>query len=116
MGCVDTYLGANSIFNGTNNTQTINNSCTDNNIAAKLCTSYSVNENDNTYSDWYLPAIDEINLLYQQKNAVGFSTDEYYWSSTENGKLYAWQQNLKTGEGNYTYKKNLLKIIRIRKF
>lgn len=40
------------------------------------------------YMDWYLPSKDELNLLYQNREAVGgFATTGYptYWSSTQKG-------------------------------
>jgi hypothetical protein len=40
--------------------------------------------------DWYLPSRDELNLLYQNKDAVGgFATTGHatYWSSTQKGTL-----------------------------
>jgi hypothetical protein len=44
------------------------------------------------YSDWFLPAIDQLNVLYENKVAIGgFNYSSPYWSSTENdfGSLYA---------------------------
>jgi|WetSurMetagenome_2_1015567.scaffolds.fasta_scaffold50145_3 hypothetical protein len=69
--------------------------------AAKLCDDYSnANYNTGIYSDWYLPAIDELSLIYHSryilnKNIEGVSGanilgDVYYWSSTEHGSSFAW--------------------------
>jgi hypothetical protein len=35
------------------------------------------------YSDWYLPAEDELNVLYTNKSAIGGFGPQLYWSSTE---------------------------------
>jgi hypothetical protein len=58
-----------------------------------MCTSYAVVQNGVNYSGWYLPSIEELNLLYAGKSRpgtilTGFSSSEY-WSSTEHGN-YSW--------------------------
>jgi hypothetical protein len=53
-------------------------------FAAGLANSYR----GGGYMDWYLPSRDELNLLYQNKDAVGgFATTGYptYWSSSQKG-------------------------------
>jgi hypothetical protein len=55
-------------------------------FAAGLANSYR----GGGYMDWYLPSKDELNLLYQNKDAVGdFATSGIpgYWSSTQKGSL-----------------------------
>jgi hypothetical protein len=55
-------------------------------FAAGLANSYR----GGGYMDWYLPSRDELNLLYQNKDAVGgFATTGHatYWSSTQKGTL-----------------------------
>jgi hypothetical protein len=55
-------------------------------FAAGLANSYR----GGGYMDWYLPSKDELNLLYQNKDAVGgFATSGIpgYWSSTQKGTL-----------------------------
>jgi hypothetical protein len=50
--------------------------------AAGICSTY---ESDG-FTDWFLPAKDQLNCLYQNERAVGgFTTDAsgFYWSSTE---------------------------------
>jgi hypothetical protein len=37
---------------------------------------------------WRLPTRAELNILYKNKGKIGGFTDDYYWSSTENNKLY----------------------------
>ncbi len=64
--------------------------------AAKICNEYSITVGGVTYSDWYLPSIYELNLLYLQKNIFAF-LGQYYWSSTEVGGDGAWIENFDDG-------------------
>jgi hypothetical protein len=42
------------------------------------------------FSDWYLPSINEINLLWGQRSRfTGFSTG-YYWTSSEDNSEHVW--------------------------
>jgi len=50
------------------------------NYAASLCRNLTLNG----YSDWYLPSKNELNKLYLNHAIIGgFSSSNYYWSSTE---------------------------------
>jgi hypothetical protein len=65
---------------GAQNTAKIVAGCNEatNLVAAKIADAYSLYG----FDDWYLPSIDELSLLYDQRVAVGnFNGD--YWSSTE---------------------------------
>ena len=74
------------------------------NFAAKVCANYSVTVGDVTYGDWYLPSKYELNLLYQQKTAVGGFASAWYWSSSEYDASIAWGQNFFNGVQNPNYK------------
>ncbi len=90
--------------------------------SAKLCNSYS-NPNHGTgiYSDWYLPAVDELSLVYHARyllnkviageSGVPFLSDVNYWSSTEfdaqNAKNYYFS-NGEAGENS----KNSTNVVR----
>ncbi len=81
-GCYGTTItGADGTAIGTGNQNTIDitNGCSTAGIAARICYDLTLN----TYSDWFLPSIDELNLMYQQKNGIGGFANEDYWSSTE---------------------------------
>ncbi len=58
------------------------------NYAAKLCRDYQ----GGSYSDWFLPSKDQLNILYTQKTLVGGFSNDIYWSSTEFGVGEAWVQ------------------------
>ena len=68
--------------------------------AARLCNALEVTNGDITYSDWFLPSKDELNLMYTNlhlQNVGDFSTDNFYWSSTENDGNIAWRQDFNDG-------------------
>ncbi len=62
--------------------------------AAKICDDLVLGG----YNDWVLPSQDELNLLYQNKTAIGgFSAGNYWNSSTPNGVAKASYQNFGSG-------------------
>jgi hypothetical protein len=88
-GCNGTLIsGANGTVVGTGeqNTADIIEFC-DEITAASVASDYG--------PGWYLPSKDELNLLYEQRDAgvvVGFASD-YYWSSSQNGEIDARSQD-----------------------
>jgi hypothetical protein len=127
---VSSYIGpaAQSDWNGQSNTnaivaQSISTS------AADLCDNY-INSDYGTgvYTDWYLPAIDDLNILFNARRFVSKTLDSdndgtttslnktNYWSSTENGGNFAWIYSFITGNPNVN-NKNLTNNVRaIRAF
>jgi len=95
--------------------------------AAKLCDDYTnANYGTGIYSDWYLPAILQLSMVYHSgyilnKNIEGVAgahilTLGSYWSSTENGISNAWGYYIHQGNaGNFT-KVNLYNVRAIRTF
>ena len=67
--------------------------------AARLC----VESNYNGFSDWYLPTIKELKLMYETHkiNKLGIFQTAYYWSSTELGEYLAWRFGFHNGRANY---------------
>ena len=44
------------------------------------------------FNDWRLPTKSELNLMYWQTVKIDGFTDDFYWSSTENGNFIVWIQ------------------------
>ena len=96
-GCAGTSItGSTSLTNGASNTSAIVVGCSDRPIAASVCDTLTLNG----FDDWYLPAKDQLNTLYQQRNLVGgFNTSFMfkYWSSTEYNANSSWCQSFSDG-------------------
>jgi hypothetical protein len=58
------------------------------------------------HSDWYLPARDELKVLYNNAAAIGgFDTSgTFYWSSSEYNKFHAWGRRFSDGFQSYFLK------------
>ena len=111
-GCQGTTTGATSTTDGPTNTTTIVNTCSTAGIAARLCNDHV----SGGYSDWYLPARDELHhKLYPNRVAIGgFNTDSGYWSSTEYDSGNAWAVNFYPGNEcvNSKFSSNLVRCVR----
>lgn len=78
-----------SLGTGASNTNDIIRGCTVAGIAAALAAEYT---SPSGYYDWYLPSIDELDLMRQNLYlvALGGLTDDTYWSSSEVDTGFAW--------------------------
>lgn len=105
-GVEDIRTGALSHKNGASNTATIVNVLTNqesidiNTYAAGICATY---ENEG-FTDWFLPAKDQLNCLYTNKQAIGHFDNYSYWSSSETDASYAWAQFFGAGTQDNTMK------------
>lgn len=99
-GCPEALIvGATNIAVGTGaqNTKVMDASCTTSGFAADL----AINLDFNGQSDWFLPSIDELYLMYTNLwvNGVGGFASEFggfaseYWSSNAYPGDHAWSQN-----------------------
>ncbi len=80
-------FGATSIIDGNNNTLGIVNehgNWNQGNYAAMICAEL----NAFGHSDWYLPARDELQAMYQNRSLIGNFSSGYYWSSTHDNWGY----------------------------
>jgi len=89
--------------------------------AAEICLSLTLTRQKEIFSDWYLPSRFELNLLFQQRSAIGgFNTSSgLYWSSTEssvNPETMAWEQEFKFGTQHEDDKDMPDQVRCIRKF
>ena len=98
--------GATSTTNGSVNTVAAYNQSSASS-AIQLC--YELNQGG--YQDWYLPAKDELNCLYQNKAAIDAYATGFYWSSTEKGASTAWRQFFGNG---FQYADNKFAPLRVR--
>ena len=96
-----------AVGTGAANTADIVAGCAGANTAAKIADAYALNG----YTDWYLPSMDELNLLYAQKDVVGGLALSNYWSSSETNSNNAWNQNFNNGSP-YNYGKNFTLPVR----
>lgn len=96
-----TYARGNHLYSGKINTALIIAKAAANNDgynSARVCMEY-YNPEGTTYGDWYLPAREELYVMYRNKetiNAVAVAnggtvlSTGIYWSSTESSNGYAW--------------------------
>ena len=121
---IDTLIGNNakSTWNGLSNTQAIANDTTILFSAAKTCN----NLIQANYSDWYLPSIDELYIMFAHRfdinrrlsqvngsQLIGLSS---YWSSTELDKTNALSFNTINGMIAQDAKSTMKKVRAIRKY
>jgi hypothetical protein len=114
-GCYGTNIGGTSIEIGTGqaNTLAIVNGCNSAGIAAQLCNDLV----QNGYSDWYLPSLNELNLMFQQRYAIGGFQSDFYWSSSEFNANNAWNHDFSIGnQYNFNKSYGTLRIRAIRSF
>lgn len=110
--------GAQSSWNGKSNTAAIIAQTGHITSAALLCKNY----NGGGFTDWYLPAIEELKLIYYNSyiinKTLGTSSisSDYYWSSTENNAASSWYIDYFSGAVDSYTKNNLLKVRAVRAF
>jgi hypothetical protein len=109
---------AQSSWDGLSNSTAIAGQAGHTNSAAALC----LNSTNGGQSDWYLPSIDELSLLWQNRfnlnkslSSIGGATVllslAYYWSSSEDNANYAWHFSFVDGP-TLNYDKNLTTYVR----
>ena len=65
---------------------------------------------DYGHNDWRVPTKDELNVLFNNRAAIGGFNDTglmnagWYWSSSQNGNYGAWGQRFSDGDQNYGMK------------
>ncbi len=86
-----------TLGSGVSNTDSIVTKLGDGTYAAKICSDLVVQ----TYTDWYLPSLDELHEMYDGLHDKGFGnfSNEKYWSSTESGATSAWSRDFAVKNG-----------------
>ena len=124
-GCRGTQIfTSTAVGSGAQNTAAIVASCSEENTAAKICNDLEIN----SYTDWYLPSIDELGLMMSnlQINGIGNFIDygniygTIYCSSSE-GIYATWEvlvYNLYQGYSSFStfYKDSYMTIRAVRNF
>jgi len=112
-GCYGTSIpGAASLTDGAANTIAIVAACTTTPIAASICDTLTLN----CYTDWFLPAKDQLNQLYLQKTLVGGFSGHGYWCSSEYNAGFAWKQSFGYGDQYNGSKSNSTYVRCVRSF
>lgn len=123
-GCYEkTIIGADgtAICTGAQNTLDILATCTTVGTAADICANLTLN----TYSDWFLPSIDALTEIYNNRVAINTTdrlnggaqfSDGDYWSSTESSSNYAWLSSFCFGYSAYNDKDVACRVRAVRAF
>jgi Protein of unknown function (DUF1566) len=89
------------------------------NVAATCAAAYCADLTSGGQSDWYLPSISELNMIFSvvsyQLGVGGFSSNNY-WSSTENASNLALYQNFSFGAINPNTKSTTYYVRPVRRF
>ena len=114
---------AQSSWDGLSNSNAIVSQGGHTSSAAALC----LNSTNGAQSDWYLPSIDEISLLWHSRfnvnkslSAIGGATvlpnSAFYWSSSESDDYYAWSFYFYTGNAGNANKLTTFYVRAVRAF
>jgi TolB-like protein len=70
------------------------------------------------YSDWRLPSLEELHLIYQnlRKNNLGAMGNNWHWSSFEASSIVAWVLIFSGGAAGAQYKNNRYSVRAVRSF
>ena len=120
---VDSLIGATaqSAINGAGNTVAIMMQAGHEKSAARLCADLAYSG----FDDWYLPALDELDLIYDSKSMINATATAnggeslsslFYWSSTEHNATQALAVNFTTGIPGTSNKPKNQSIRAIRAF
>ena len=103
-----------AVGTGEQNTIDIEAGCATAGTAADICANLS----SGSYSDWFLPSKDELNLMYENLKVAGVGgfADYFYWSSSEHTAYYAITQHFDDGGRYWEYKYGPSRVRAVRAF
>ena len=104
-----------AVGSGKSNTLAAWASETDTESAIAICRNKSLTADNVVYDDWFLPSRDELQLLWKLGPKANFS-NTYYWTSSENSAVLAWEFNVLNNTSNAHYKNALQAVRAIRAF
>lgn len=84
--------------------------------AARVTHELSISLNGVTYSDWYLPSLTELNMMFQLRTTIGGFAALNYWSSTESADNLCNSIDFATGQPNIYLKNFSFNVRAIRAF
>jgi hypothetical protein len=102
-GCRGTNISTSTVLGGGQlNTSLILSGCGQRPIAASVCADLVLNG----YNDWFLPSIDELSMMYSnlKTQGIGGFSNEWYWSSSQDGANLAWFMRFTDGLAGHSYK------------
>jgi len=110
-----------AIGNGQTNTTAMMNQAGYTGGAAQVAEDYSVTDNGVTYTDWFLPSLEELNEMYSQKNSIEAAAGvtpfgTHYWSSSEHNSSRAKSVDMSSGNDSNTNKSSRYRVRAIRTF
>jgi len=115
-GCSGTTINGTgtSVGIGSANTTAIVSGCSTSGIAARLCD----NLVSNGYSDWYLPSLNELSLMYTNLKVQGLGsfTSAYYWSSSQYSSTNGYVQSFTANSNAIASKSSSYRVRAIRSF
>jgi hypothetical protein len=99
---------------GFTNTSLITLNCAQRPIAASVCADLVLNG----YSDWYLPSIGEVQLMYSRLHFQGLGGfgGTGYWSSSQANPNDAWYMSFGNGNVYNLYKNDFTRVRAVRAF
>lgn len=111
-GSVISGADGTSIGSGAQNTLDIISACPTAGIAARLCADLVLDG----YTDWFLPSRNELQILYQNRVAIGSFSSLIYFSSSELSNNKAWYFSFATGSASDIDKTYPMGVRAIRAF
>ena len=100
-----TITGASSLTDGAANTAIL--AVRTDTPAARYCANLAPPDvNSHGYSDWYLPAKNEMNVIYTNRVAIGGFATSNYWTSSEYDTNNPWAMRFSDGIWLYQNSKN----------